>query len=55
MAKNELQQKLSTEPKGTVQEIIQFAIPDKKGEMRKQSFDKMENINTTTDEVHPVM
>ena len=56
MANKEVQQKLCTDPKQTVNGTIQFAIAYGEGTIRQQSFDKLErpNINTEATEVNNI-
>ena len=56
MVNKEVQQKLCTELKGTVQETIQLAIDYEEEAIRQQSFDKREkpNIKTGTSEVNSI-
>ena len=51
MANKEVRQKLSTEPKPTVNETIQFAIAYEEGSIRQQSFDKLERPNMKTEAI----
>ena len=45
----EVQQKLCTEPKTTVQEKIEFAIAYEEGTIRQKLFDKLEKIHVKTE------
>ena len=57
MVNKDVQQKLCTEPKSTVNETIQFAIAYQKGTMPQKSFDKLErpNIKSEGTEVNNII
>ena len=46
MSNEDVQQKLSTKPKTTVAETIQFAIAYEEGTIRQHSFDQLEKPQT---------
>ena len=49
MMNKDVQQKLCTEPKTTIEENIEFAIAYEEGTIRQKSFDKLEKLNVKTE------